>query len=120
MQEQIALCDWLRLHGVLFAHPPNEGRRSRRQGALLRKAGLSSGLPDLLVFTPPPSDPSIRGVAIELKRRNGRMSQVSDNQASWLAQLASAGWCASVAFGAADAIEQLQKLGYGICPKKQG
>ena len=114
LQEQIALVRWLRARGVCFAHPPNGGRRSRRTGAALRAAGMSAGLPDLLVFDRPPLCPDRFGVAIELKRvrPTGRPSQVTERQRNWLAALEARGWVATVAFGARDAIEQLEALGF--------
>jgi hypothetical protein len=111
-QEQIALVRWLRARGVLHAHPPNGGRRSKIQGARLRAAGMSSGLPDLLIFDRPPSSPEHVGTALELKRSNGRESQVTENQRRWLDALGTRGWMPLVAFGAQDAIEQLTELGY--------
>ena len=111
-QEQIAVVRWLRSRGVLHAHPPNGGRRSRIQGARLRAAGMSSGLPDLLIFDRPPSSPDRLGTALELKRSNGRPSQVTANQRTWLDALETRGWVALVAFGAKDAIAKLSRLGY--------
>ena len=112
LQEQIALAAWLTERGVWFCHPPNEGRRSRRQGAQLRRAGMRSGVPDILVFDAAPNDPDARGVAIELKRVNGRPSQVSENQRMWLEALEVRGWRVHVAYGCADAVEWLVALGY--------
>ena len=112
MQEQIALAAWLRKRGIWFCHPPNEGRRSRRQGAQLRAAGLMSGVPDILIFDRAPGAPDASGVAIELKRVNGRPSQVSANQRTWLEALEIRGWKVHVAYGCEDAVEWLVSLGY--------
>ncbi len=112
MQEQIALAAWLVRRGVRFAHPPNEGRRSRRQGALLKSMGMSPGLPDVLIFDAPPGYPDAAGVAIELKRVNGRPSQVSPAQREWLEALELRGWKTHVAYGCDDAVAWLEMLGF--------
>jgi hypothetical protein len=112
LQEQIALAAWLTRRGVWFCHPPNEGRRSRAQGARLKAAGMQSGVPDILIFDRPPTDPEASGTAIELKRVNGRPSQVSDNQRKWLEALELRGWKVRVAYGCDDACKWLLELGY--------
>ncbi len=110
-QEMHVLCDWLRAHGILFAHPANEGRHKpqyRRKQVVL---GLQPGLPDLLIFTTPPKKPVARGVAIELKRQRG--GTISEAQMRWIEELRKCGWMAWVAPGAERAIEELERLGYG-------
>ena len=104
---------WLRTRKICHAHPPNEGRRTKRVGARLLAAGLAPGLPDLLIFDPPPAKPYAVGVALEMKRANATKSAVRANQRAWLADLAERGWGALVGYGARDAIAKLQALGYG-------
>ncbi len=114
---------WLRRRRLLFCHVPNEGRRSQRRGAALKRQGLSAGVPDFLIFTPPPRDvPAFMGdpqsgrivravgVAVEMKRRSG--GRLSDAQRVWLAGLSDCGWLTYVTRGADAAIEQLTRLGY--------
>ena len=111
-REQVALFRWLALRGIVAAHPPNEGRRSRVGGARLKAAGLSRGLPDVLIFSPVPRHPAARGVAIEMKRRKPAQSRVTKAQREWLTTLKECGWISFVAYGAVDAIERLSELGY--------
>ena len=109
-EEQVRICVWLRQRGILFCHPPNEGRRSRVAGARLRMQGLSAGVPDLLIFDRAPLAPDVRGVALEVKRRKG--GRVSPAQRSWLDGLTARGWHAVVVRGADEAIAELTALGY--------
>jgi hypothetical protein len=106
--EQKALTKYLNAMGVLWFHPVNEGKRSKRLAAMLRAQGLKAGVPDVLIFTPCTCDGrTYPGVAIELKRRKGGV--VSDLQDTWLQNLRACGWLAFVALGADDAIARLQK-----------
>lgn len=108
--EQSVVVDWLEQRGVLFTHVPNGGNRNVITGARLKRLGLKRGVPDILIFDPPPNDAAI-GVAIEMKRRKG--GATSKEQREWLEKLDARGWAAFVCLGADQAIEQLTKLGYG-------
>jgi hypothetical protein len=121
-EEQAEVCDWLKARRVSYCHVPNGGKRSGpREGAFLKRIGVKSGVPDLLIFSAPlrgwQGEALIghvpRGVAIEMKRTNGSRSDVSDNQAAWLKELAAHGWLVHVAYGASDAIAWLSGLGFG-------
>lgn len=116
--EMVALARWLDFVGVLWAHPANEGKRSWRNGARLKAEGLRKGLPDVLVFSPPPSLKGAKGMAIELKRERG--GKVSEDQRRWLIELAAIGWVAIIARGAREAIAELQKYGYGFNESRIG
>jgi hypothetical protein len=78
--------------------------------AKLKAQGLRAGVPDLLIFTPPPIHPSAVGVALELKRESG--SKPSESQLWWLEQLEKRGWACSVRYGDVDAVRWLESLGY--------
>jgi hypothetical protein len=73
---------------------------------------MQAGLPDLLIFDRPPRAAERVGCALELKRANGRPSQVTAKQRAWLETLEARGWAAVVAFGFEDAREKLTALGY--------
>jgi hypothetical protein len=112
--EQKVLAQWLDLIGVLWCHAPNEARRSYRLAASLRAQGLKAGVPDVLIFSPPPDRqacPAV-GCAVELKAASGR-TEISDCQLAWIEALRAVGWHAFVAHGADDAIRRLQRAGYG-------
>lgn len=78
---------------MLF-HVPNEGKRSVITGSMLKKAGLKSGVPDLIL-------PAARimkgqpyhGLFVELK--NGH-KKPSENQRWWLNRLAQEGYLTAV------------------------
>lgn len=110
--EQVILVQWLRRTGILFAAIPNGARTSLSVAKRLKAEGLSAGMPDLLIFDVPEGKTFI-GVAIELKRADGK-GRASPEQMEWLAQLSARGWCALVCHGAADALMRLSELGYRV------
>jgi len=105
LSEQSKLALWLNEAGVLWCHVPNEGKRSKRYGRRLRAQGLKPGVPDVLVFAIRPGEwpCSVRGWAVELKRRDER-AVASGAQSRWLRDLAAAGWATTVCHGADEAI----------------
>jgi hypothetical protein len=115
--EQRDVCRWLRAHRIVFCGTLNGARlhsgsgRPDIVGAQLKAIGLQKGLPDLLIFTPPPYSPGCPGVAIEMKR--DATGRVSDEQRAWLDQLEAYGWKSFVGFGADATIRSLSELGYG-------
>lgn len=111
-QEQRLLAQYLDARRMCWAHPPMGGLRDRVVAAKLKAQGAKAGLVDVLIFDSPPLLHGIVGTAIELKRRNGRPSDVSDVQRAWLEALAKRGWKTHVAFGADDAIAYVEGL-YG-------
>ena len=117
VQEQNRLAKWLdvAVGAYGWAHPVNEGKR--RRGAQAKQAGMKAGLPDVLVFAKVPRDANyiqhLRGVALELKRADGGTG-LSPEQAEWFRHLQFHGWRTILACGAQHAVEELQKLGYGV------
>lgn len=115
-QEQRTVCEWLDLHGIVYCHVPNGGARKRVEAAILQGLGVKKGFPDLVIFTPPPRDNEHRGLVIEMKRK-GRQKEknggVTDEQQDWLIKLSALGWFTNVCYGADDAIDLLERLGYG-------
>jgi hypothetical protein len=106
-QEQAKVVAWLRDRGILFAHVPNAGARNP---AMVQSQGIEAGVPDLLIFDAPRGR-SVAGAAIEMKRRSG--GSVSMRQLEWIESLQARGWLVKVAAGAPDAIEWLERVGYG-------
>ena len=111
-QEQVTLCRILRYAQIYYASVPNEGKRSYATAARLTSSGMVRGFPDLLIFTPPPSDPFARGVAIEMKRRRGGV--ISTHQRDQIAKLEACGWRTCVARGCDEALIFLSGLGYRL------
>ena len=97
-KEQMKLAAYLDGQKFLWCHVPNGGHRRKTVAASLKRQGVKSGCPDVLVFAPIQA-------AIELKRKSG--GSVSANQRKWLDALGNAGWDTYVARGADKAIEWL-------------
>jgi len=110
--EQGQVVKQLKCQGYLCASIPNEGRRTAVGLAEAKRRGLTTGAPDLLVFTPPPLKPWTRGVAIEFKKKKG--GKEDPDQLAFLAALTAIGWETCLAHGAAEALDFLAKLGYAV------
>lgn len=98
-----AAARWPKEMRMLY-HVPNEGKRSRANGARLKAEGLRAGVPDINLDV---ARGEYHGLRIEMKRRRG--GRVSPEQAAWLEALREQGYAAVVAYGweeAADAIEK--------------
>lgn len=111
-QEQIALVRRLRAAGLLLWATPNGGKRSRLEAIRMKAGGVLAGVPDLLIATP--AHPGGLPTVVELKRSNGKPSQVSKAQRAVLAQLVALGWSEVIGYGCDDAVTKLRALGYGL------
>jgi hypothetical protein len=102
------LGQWLDAVGLVWCHVRNEGRPTARN-----MVGIQPGVPDVLLFSPPPScGATCRGVAVELKRESG--GRTSRAQRAWAFALRECGWTVFLGCrGATKAIECLRDLGYG-------
>ena len=100
---------WLTEKGIFSQHNPNEGKRSPQEGALLKSIGLLPGASDHLIFDSPPAYPHIKGVAVELKTKEGRTRA---NQEEYLANLRIRGWVGAVCRTAQEAIDYMISLGF--------
>ncbi len=74
----------------LLYHIPNEGKRSKSNGAALRRQGLKKGVPDLCL---PVARGGFHGLYIEMKRVG---EKPTDNQKRWLQLLKQQGYCTTV------------------------
>lgn len=106
------LVAYLRVHGYLFTHIPNETGRSmeaRRRAIRMKQQGVSRGFPDYLVVV------GNWLVFVELKRRAG--SRTTPEQMRWLAVLdLIPGVTAVVAHGAQEAIKVVEAANAGPRP----
>jgi hypothetical protein len=101
--EAVVLADYLRVKKIPFAHVPNEGVKKVVYMKKLARQGVSSGFPDYVVFLPH------KLIAIELKRRDKKLSKVSDNQQEWLDTINCYEYAtAYTAYGATEAIEIIE------------
>lgn len=95
LQVQVAqYCDLKRL---LWAHPANERKTSPQAGARLKRKGVKSGVPDVMIYTP---NRVYSGLAIELK--TGK-NTTTDNQKKWLDDLSMCDWKTAVCYSFDDA-----------------
>lgn len=79
---------------------------SIHQARQAKACGMKKGFPD--VALPVPAG-GYHGLFIEMKRKGGVPSDVSPEQREWLARLNEQGNLAVVAFGWAQAVEQIQQ-----------
>lgn len=102
--EQIAVIEFCGYCGIDIVHIPNEGKRSKRYGAELKRLGMRKGFPDLFV---PIASKDYHGLFIELKRDITR--KPTKDQLEWIAKLNAAGYYATVCYGADAAIKEIKK-----------
>lgn len=125
-QEQTALFNFAKIQArrdprwcYLFAIPNGTAASSMAEAVRAKKTGRKRGVPD--IFLPVPVVREIRrdpdgtvyreqfaGLFIELKRKGGTSSDVSDEQREWLDKLAAQGYRATVAYGWDEAVAVIQ------------
>ncbi len=103
-EEQMILVDWMDYKRILYFAIPNGGKRPIQTAARLKRTGVMSGVPDLMICEPTKTLP---GLYIELKKVRGGV--VSDKQKWWIEQLCKKGYRAIVCKGADHAIEEIEK-----------
>lgn len=96
-----AMCKWPELE--LIYHIPNEGKRSRVNGASLKRQGLQKGVPDLCL---PVARGGYHALYIEMKRKGGKPSR---EQLQWIEDLKKQGNLAVVCEGWEQAAETIKK-----------
>jgi hypothetical protein len=118
-REQAALFDWIEMRAARYPElalafaVPNGGKRGKAAAAKLKKEGLKSGVPDIVI--PVPRYPH-HGMFIELKAvyPNGRRGRPTPEQVGWIDTLRMRGYRVEVCWGwqeAAAAIEQYMNGG---------
>lgn len=103
-QEAEALAAYLRLKGYKFTHIPNEtgsDSRARARAVRMKRAGVSRGFPDYLVFA------NGKRYAIELKRKKG--GRATPEQLAWLGVLDEYGFNVKVCNGTEEAIAFIEE-----------
>ena len=102
LKEQIAVVEYCELRGLPIVHIPNEGKRSVVAGAMLKRAGMRPGFPDL--FLPRPCG-KYHGLFIEMKYDKGKTSA---DQEWWLATLSREGYAVRVCHGFDEAVRCIE------------
>lgn len=107
--EQARLVEWLRAWGrplgLRWHSIPNDGAESPERMAHLKRTGLVPGVNDMHLMHP-------RGnLALEMKRANGRDSDVKAHQLAWLQDMVPLpSWTACVCFGYEAARAAVQRF----------
>jgi hypothetical protein len=142
--EQCLFVAQARNFGMKVASTPNGGYRETQTAVKMKREGMVTGFPDVTVIRGIPE--SMSGaweaakskrmlhpktwdeafkqvwqqwpVAIEFKRRNGQLDDISLDQLSELEELTASGWRTAVSFGSAAAFGYLKHLGYYTPPIK--
>ena len=102
--QQVAVVEWCKLHGVPIFAIPNGGKRSKSEACRFAMEGVSAGVPDL--FIPVPRG-GYHGLFIEMKDVNGRRPRRS--QMEWLDLLNANGYAAYWSRGAGPAINLIRR-----------
>lgn len=108
-EEQTAVMHWAEMMAGrwpelrLLFHIPNGGKRSKTEAARFRAAGVRRGVPDLFL---PCARGGYHGMWIEMKAIGGRVSR---EQEQWRKELMEQGYMSVVCYGAAAAIETIEK-----------
>lgn len=111
-EEQKTLVELLTMAGIKHFSVPNGLRASRSQVAKAKAEGMQAGVPDLHIPEPAPGAP--KGCVVEMKRRDGRPSDVKPEQFEWLRWYEDRGVRAVIGWGWESAVIQLRALGYRV------
>lgn len=99
-------CEWNKTkHPELdmIWHVVNEGKRSKRMGAELKRMGMRKGIPDIVLSVP---NKQFHGLYIELKA--DKTKRLSKEQKEWLEKLNRYGYKAVRCNGADEAIQVIK------------
>ncbi len=77
----------------LMYHVPNEGLRTKANGARLKAEGMKAGVPDICL---PCARGGFHGLYIEMKAGNGKPTH---KQQQWIADLNAEGYYAVICYG---------------------
>jgi len=104
--ELITVFDYIRLkhYDKFIWHCPNEGKRSKVGGALLKRQGLMAGVSDICIAK------QARGygfafIELKAKQANGRYRVATMEQLEFLNRMKLNGYFATIANGASECID---------------
>ena len=107
-EEQAAIVTWANAnadrHPALhwLHHSPNGGYRTPATAAMLKRAGVKAGVPDLMLYWRN-DDADRQGLAIEVKRAD-HSNHATAEQNAWIRHLRAQGWRCEICYGADQAI----------------
>ena len=104
--EQEAVVEYCDLLHIPIVHIPNEGKRSLSYAARMKRMGLRSGFPDLLV---PLARGGYHGLFIEMKYGKNKTTK---EQKEWLERLSAEGYACAVCYNAAEAIKTIESYNW--------
>lgn len=107
-QEQIEFVNWCRARGYKIHHSPNatgSSPEAKRRAIRMKRAGTSSGFPDLLIFI---DDPQI-AVVVEMKSTR-KDAKATPAQKEWLRILSKYGFRSAVCHGSEEAKEFIRSV----------
>lgn len=101
----IAVMEWVRLMNFdsFIWHTANERRCSPRQGAILKRKGVKSGVSDITVARQSKGYP---GAYIELKSKNGKLTT---SQKTFLHDMTNEGYYTAVCYSCDEAIDVIKR-----------
>ena len=106
-QEVINFCNSMADYGIeeyeLIFHIPNEGKRTKKNGARLKREGLKKGIPDLFL---PVAKMGYNGLFIEMKKSGGKTTV---EQRWWMEKLRKQGYLVEVCDSSVKAIDLIKK-----------
>lgn len=102
-REQITVIQYCDILGIPIMHTANEGKRSASYGAKLKRMGLRSGFPDLLITR---ARGGYHGFAIEMKYGKNKPTEA---QLKWLLTLKQEGYATAICYSAKEAIGLIEK-----------
>lgn len=108
-EEQCFVISWAEVNEYrypelkLLYHVPNEGKRSGREGAKMKRMGLRKGVSDLCL---PVARGIYHGLYIELKALDGRITK---EQNEFLAAVREQGYCSYACYGGESAVKAIEQ-----------
>ena len=99
---------------LIVGRPQTAAQPLSREDLAAIRAAVADETPESLIPRLLATIDAARGVALEMKRADGRLSDVGVEQREWLVFLRSLGWDALVGYGALDALRKIKALGYPV------
>ena len=97
-------CDAYKLPERVLMASPGQAARTQKNGRRMKAEGYRAGTPDLFLAVPRKGVP---GLFIEMKKRDGRLNDLSDEQREQLFALSEQGYRTAVACGAVEACKAI-------------